>query len=102
MRTVEEINKIDRIKEANMEHFGFGPKAMKKQKVCLECGTVASSDQSFCKKCGHRLPLYTLYQTYRQMHRICSCCDTVLAETMQYCPKCGSYITQKEEAVVCS
>ena len=68
-------DRLEMIKLQNMELYGFGPAAMKKVKVCTEC--------------GHRLPDKTLYDVYKERHRCCPVCDTVLSNEMGYCPQCG-------------
>lgn len=99
MLTLEKMSRIDRIREENMEHFGFGPISMKKQKVCSHCGYLSNADQRFCEECGHRLPRYTLFQTYQHMHTVCTHCDTVLSKNMLFCPKCGTQVKPRKESV---
>jgi len=94
MTAMEKMYEIDKLRIVNMEHYGFGPVSMKKQKVCRQCGAISSAEQQFCKECGHRLPKDTMYHIYRQMHPSCPCCDTVLSKQMVYCPKCGTKINQ--------
>ena len=43
-----------------LEQCGFGPKVMKRIKVCPHCGTVVDSEQSVCPDCGMRLLTKTL------------------------------------------
>ena len=88
--------RAERIRQQGMEHYGFGPNAMKKLKVCAECGKPSPSDKYFCTECGHRLPNETLYDTYIGRHKICVGCDTVLTDEMEYCPQCGTLIEKYE------
>ncbi|MBQ9989397.1 MAG: zinc ribbon domain-containing protein [Lachnospiraceae bacterium] len=97
MMTPEEIKRIEQIWEENMEHFGFGPISMKKQKVCKNCGNLSHADRQFCEECGHRLPRYTLFQIYRHMHTVCPHCDTVLSKNMLFCPKCSTQVKPVKE-----
>lgn len=90
--TVERIERIEQVKQQGMDFYGFGPNAMKKTKVCTECGHPSPSDQQFCTECGHRLPNKTLYDIYKERHKCCPTCDTVLADEMEYCPQCGTKI----------
>lgn len=85
-------DKLEMLKQQNMDYYGFGPNAMKKTKVCIECGHPSPSDQQFCTECGHRLPNKTLYDIYKERHKCCPACDTVLADEMEYCPQCGTKI----------
>ena len=80
------------IHEETMAHYGFGPEAMKKLKVCVICGTSAEAEQHFCKSCGASLPDTTLFDLYKRNHRHCESCGTIVADSMQYCPRCGKKI----------
>ena len=86
------IQQYEKIRREGMQQYGFGPDAMKKVKVCTECGQILSSDQQFCTECGYRLPDKTLYDIYREGHKRCSSCDTVLSKEMGYCPQCGTFV----------
>ena len=46
--------RAERIRLQGMEHYGFGPEAMKKLKVCTVCGASAPKDRQFCTECGHK------------------------------------------------
>lgn len=81
--------KLERLRQQNMNYCGFGPNAMKKLKVCRECRASAPSDQQFCTECGHRLPEKTLYDIYKERHTCCPKCDTVVCDSSEYCPQCG-------------
>ncbi len=85
-------DKLEMTRQQNMEHFGFGPSAMKQIKVCPQCRRPSPTDTHFCVVCGHRLPKDTLYDLYREQHRMCLSCDTVLTEEMAFCPHCGMKI----------
>ena len=71
-----------------LEQCGFGPKVMKRIKVCPHCGTVVDSEQSVCPDCGMRLLTKTLYDRYREKHLCCDRCGTVLAADARFCPHC--------------
>ena len=92
--TVEEtrIVKLEYLRRATMERYGFGPMAMRRIRVCMECGCPSESDEETCLSCGVKLPTETLYDQYKKRHRFCSRCDTVMAEYMQFCPQCGTRI----------
>ena len=77
-------------RQQNMEHYGFGPDAMKKLRVCTVCGTAAPPGKHFCIECGHRLPDKTLYDLYLERHKVCPVCRAVLADEMEFCPQCGT------------
>ncbi len=85
--------KLELSRRQNMAHYGFGPSAMKKVRVCAQCGSPASSEKNFCVECGHRLPDKTLYDLYLERHEQCSACGAVLAKEIEFCPKCGMKIT---------
>ena len=84
--------RLELLRQQNMEHYGFGPSAMKKICVCTHCGTPSQIEDHFCVECGYRLPNKTLYDLYRERHKVCSVCDTTLTEDMEFCPKCGTKI----------
>lgn len=72
-----------------LETCGYGPKVMKRIKVCPNCGTVVGEKSSACPECGMRLLTKTLYDRYRERHLCCDRCGTVLAADSRYCPHCG-------------
>lgn len=82
--------KAGRKKEQNMAHYGFGPDAMKKLRVCENCGTASIKKEKFCVDCGRRLPDKTLYDLYIERHRLCSGCGAILTDEMEFCPRCGA------------
>ena len=84
---------LDRIRQESMDHFGFGPRAMARIKVCTRCGTMSPSDRRFCRACGKRLPRDTLFQLYKSRHKSCPACETVVATAARYCPQCGTALT---------
>ena len=81
-----------------MEQCGFGPKVMKRIKVCPHCGTVVDSAQSVCPDCGMRCLTKTLYDRYREKHLCCDRCGTVLAADARFCPHCGQPLYLKISA----
>ena len=85
-------DKNEAVRKQGMAYYGFGPEAMKKLKVCTECGASSPKDRQFCTECGRRLPDKTLYDIYKERHRSCPACDTVLSESMIYCPQCGTRV----------
>ena len=92
--------RAERIRLQGMEHYGFGPEAMKKLKVCTVCGASAPKDRQFCTECGHRLPDKTLYDIYKERHKTCPVCDTVLSDGMEYCPQCGASAEAKTKDIL--
>ena len=90
--TAEMVKAFEVFKLRNMEEHGFGPSIMKSIKVCKECGTVASSKNTICKKCGAELPNESIYYVYKGMHTYCSVCDTVVPHNAHYCPQCGTHL----------
>lgn len=72
-----------------LEECGYGPKVMKRIRICPSCGTVTNGKSSSCNKCGMRLLSKTLYDRYRERHLCCDKCGTVLASDSRYCPHCG-------------
>lgn len=83
------VENRERNRQYNMEYYGFGPSAMKKVRVCADCGAPSRAESHFCAECGRRLPDKTLFDLYRERHRICLICDSVLTEDMEFCPQCG-------------
>lgn len=81
-------------KYIRLESLGMGPYAMKKLKVCQNCGQVASAWALFCPACRHRLRMKNLFDVYRKMHAGCPHCKTMLASDAQYCPHCGKKVMQ--------
>ena len=89
MRTAEQL---DRMRQENMDYFGFGPRAMRRIKVCAHCGAMSPSTQWFCRECGKRLPRDTLFQFYQSRHKSCPTCETVVVSSYHYCPQCGTML----------
>ena len=79
----------EQVRQASMDEYGFGPRAMRKLKVCKFCGRASPSNQNFCIECGGRLPEKTLFQEYKDRHKFCRHCDTVVKDDAEYCPQCG-------------
>lgn len=88
---------LEIIRQESMEIYGFGTTAMKKIKICRQCGTVSPITESFCTDCRLRLPKDSLFQDYRKRHKYCTACETVVSDIMQYCPQCGTKISVKTE-----
>lgn len=82
-----------------LEKCGFGPKVMKRTKVCPHCGTVVSEHHSVCPGCGMRSLGKTLYDRYRERHICCDKCGTVLASDSRYCPHCGRQLYLKAAGI---
>jgi len=87
----------EKAKNLQLEQFGFGPNVMKKTKVCRNCGRIANARALHCAQCGTRLPLTTLFDSYKQRHRCCGHCNTVLSADAKYCPHCGRAIHTAEK-----
>lgn len=81
-----------------LEQCGFGPKVMKRTKVCPHCKAIVSKSRSVCPDCGMRLLGKTLYDRYRERHLCCDKCGTVLASDLRYCPHCGRRLYAFEAA----
>ncbi len=79
----------DKVRQDSMDQYGFGPRAMKRLKVCKFCGRTSPSRLSFCTECGARLPEKDMFQEYKERHKYCKSCDTVVTESTEYCPQCG-------------
>lgn len=90
--------RLDRIRQESMDHFGFGPRAMRRCKVCAHCQTMSPASELFCRECGRRLPRDTLYQLYKSRHKSCPACDTVVSAAARYCPQCGTLLDRAGEA----
>lgn len=73
-----------------LEECGYGPRVMKRTRVCSHCGIVANEGYSVCPGCGIRLMKKTLWDRYKERHMCCYKCGTVLASDSCYCPHCGS------------
>jgi len=79
----------DFLRKENMAHYGFGPDAMKKIKVCRNCAEASDAQQLFCQKCGSRLPEETLFDIYKDEHLTCKKCLSIISKTARFCPLCG-------------
>ena len=84
--------KHEKIRLENMNYYGFGPEAMKKIKVCRDCGASVNSELLFCDKCGSSLPSESLYMLYVHNHFVCTKCKTVVNAEYKYCPQCGEML----------
>ena len=98
--TADMVKSFEVFKLRNMEEHGFGPNIMKSIKVCKECGTVASSKNTVCPKCGTELPNESVYHEYVKMHSYCCECDTVVPHNAHYCPQCGGKLEKISQAVM--
>ena len=72
--------------------YGMGPYAMKKIKVCPNCGYAAKSTSFICPACRRLLTRKTLFDEYRKMHFCCPHCGIPLTVDTQYCPHCGTKV----------
>ncbi len=79
----------DRVRIEGMEQYGFGPRAMKRLKVCKSCGRASPSSLQFCTECGAHLPEKNMFEIYKERHAFCKACETVVSDTAAYCPECG-------------
>ncbi len=77
------------LKNNLLARYGFGPKAMRKAKLCPDCNTLVTDGAKTCPSCGRALPKLTLLKWYEQQHPKCIHCKTVLRENFLYCPHCG-------------
>lgn len=83
-----------RLRFKELGHYGFGPEAMKKTRLCPDCGTLVTDGPNTCPSCGKRLPELTLLEWYEQKHMLCTHCGTVLSGDCRYCPRCGKRVRQ--------
>lgn len=81
-----------------LEEYGFGPNVMKKNKVCVECGSVNSAELENCDICGTPLPEETLFIKYINLHKVCSICNCVVKSDANYCPQCGMVFLKDKTA----
>ena len=81
---------VEALCRENREHWGFGPEAMKKIRICPSCHAAAPAENTLCPVCGAKLPDETLFQQYRRRHDACCRCGTILTPGMLYCPQCGA------------
>ena len=79
-------------KYARLETLGMGPYAMKKLKVCPECGQITGARVFFCPGCRSLLRQKTLFDLYKKMHSCCTHCKEPLADDAKYCPHCGKQV----------
>jgi len=82
-------------KYIRLETFGMGPYAMKKIKICKNCGQIVGAWSFFCPSCKKILSGGTLFDSYKRMHVSCPYCRTMLAADTRYCPHCGKKVSQK-------
>ena len=83
------MSPAEKLRYSNMEHFGFGPNVMMKNKVCTKCGKTVKASAEYCPACGRKLSAETLFALYKRQHKCCPDCDTILAPDSKYCPNCG-------------
>ena len=84
-----------KLKFEQLEHFGFGPGAMQKTKLCPYCSSLLTNGESTCFACGMPLPELTLLEWYVQQHDSCAHCGTLLARGSRYCAHCGKRVLQR-------
>ena len=87
--------KVSDVRHKGMDFYGFGPDAMKKIKVCSECGKKLNIGEKFCTECGKELSQDSLYDMYRKAHLYCKYCDIVVSDNSKYCLKCGRKIVNE-------
>lgn len=78
-----------RLKFEQLEQFGFGPRIMRRTKLCPCCSSLVTDAGRTCPSCGSALANLTLLRWYEQQHLRCPSCGTVLREDSCYCPHCG-------------
>ena len=83
------LSLAEQARQANMDHYGFGPRAMMKLKICKACGCTSPSTLNFCTECCAKLPEKNMFQEYKERHKFCKSCDTVVKDDAEYCPQCG-------------
>lgn len=76
-------------RQAAREYYGFGIAAVKRIKVCAECGVVCGAAESICAECGAKLPDRNLYEQSVEGKPRCKYCGTVITQEDQFCPYCG-------------
>lgn len=79
----------EKVRHENMEQYCFGPEAMKKIKVCRDCGASVDSELLFCDKCRKPLPAESLYVKYVHGHFVCEKCKIEVRSDYKFCPQCG-------------
>lgn len=79
-------------KYTRLSRYGMGPTAMKKIKVCPNCGHAAKNTSFMCPSCRRLLTRKTLFDEYKKMHFCCPHCDIPLTVDTQYCPHCGKKV----------
>ena len=97
--------KFEVFKSKNMEEHGFGPSVMKSIKVCKECGTVASSKNTICKKCG-KFVSDVMYNAdvlncvecspWENSPHYCLNCGIEVSLADKFCSKCGTKLLYGE------
>lgn len=78
-----------RLKNDQLAHYGFGPEAMRRTRLCPNCEMLVTDGTKVCPACGRMLPEMSLLVWYEQQHPQCVHCGTVLRENFLYCPRCG-------------
>ena len=82
-------------KYIRLEAYGMGPYAMKKMKVCKQCGQITDVRKFICPMCRKILSGGTLFDIYKKMHVHCPYCRTILTADTRYCPNCGRKVPSK-------
>lgn len=62
----------------------FANEAAKNMKLCASCGEAAGKDETFCPKCGAKLPEQTVSEG-----AVCSSCGAQNTVGTKFCTKCG-------------
>ena len=50
------MNNTSRTRAEGMRRYGFGPDAMRKIKVCNQCGAANNAYLHHCEECGAKCP----------------------------------------------
>ena len=79
-----------------MEHYGFGPDAMKKIKICRNCGMTFPVQETICGTCGEKLPIENVYQQYKKRQSTCPECGTIVSSKKRFCPQCGKQLIKDQ------
>ncbi len=88
------LRQYEKVRRDGMQHYGFGIDAMRRIKICSDCGEMICAKEKICQ-CGAPLSEETLYEVYVKRHRHCQACGAIVNNDVHFCPDCGVRLSEQ-------